>query len=449
MPIKARALKVSEVRGLTEIGVHALGHVAGLCLRITSVKTRLFCFRYQFAHKSRLLTIGYANVMPLSHAIKEASKMRAMLYSGIDPYHVRDEAKKAAIKRNEKEQKNSTISAHSFIAVANEYIKYKKDNKGFIFDKTAESAFRGMLINHVFPYLKLEEVETIEPKQIYDVLVKIWTTKRSLSLKLCSFLKQIFDYAIAQKYMDKENPVNMRGALGTLLSPLKTQRVEQGHYPCVDYHELPNLICAINEFSAVTELGRKALLFSILTATRAKAARLIKWDQINFDNNTWTIPLENDKNKKQSAERTIYLNEQAVTLLKSITHDSDYVFHNRLYEPFTDSMFCSLLRRLNKHREDHRQQPFVDKNILNKDGKPSLITQHGVARATFKIWSKADDLGNNTKFDTDAVEFFLLHTRKDPLKGAYDRSKFEKERKRVMKEWGEYCYSKMDVQNSK
>ena len=40
-------------------------------------------------------------------------------------------------------------------------------------------------------------------------------------------------------------------------------------------------------------------------------------------------------------------------------------------------------------------------------------------------------------------------TRKDPLKGAYDRSKFEKERKRVMKEWGEYCYSKMDVQNSK
>ena len=29
-------------------------------------------------------------------------------------------------------------------------------------------------------------------------------------------------------------------------------------------------------------------------------------------------------------------------------------------------MFCSLLRRLNKHREDHRQQPFVDKNILNK-----------------------------------------------------------------------------------
>ena len=105
MPIKARALKVSEVRGLTEIGVHALGHVAGLFLRITSVKTRLFCFRYQFAHKSRLLTIGYANVMPLSHAIKEASKMRAMLYSGIDPYHVRDEAKKAAIKRNEKEQK--------------------------------------------------------------------------------------------------------------------------------------------------------------------------------------------------------------------------------------------------------------------------------------------------------------------------------------------------------
>ena len=86
---------------------------------------------------------------------------------------------------------------------------------------------------------------------------------------------------------------------------------------------------------------------------------------------------------------------------------------------------------------------FTDPNIPDENGQPSYITQHGTARATFKTWAKSDELGNNRKFFDEAVELCLLHIRKDPLKGAYDRSKLEKERQKIMNAWGLFCCSKI------
>ncbi len=58
-----------------------------------------------------------------------------------------------------------------------------------------------------------------------------------------------------------------------------------------------------------------------------------------------------------------------------------------------------------------------------------IITVHGTARATFRTWAKDDELGNNRKFDQEAVELCLLHSKNDAYNGAYDRAKLEKERR--------------------
>ena len=51
----------------------------------------------------------------------------------------------------------------------------------------------------------------------------------------------------------------------------------------------------------------------------------------------------------------------------------------------------------------------------------------------FSVFSK--------RYNVDAVELCLLHERKDPLKGAYDRTKHISERRRIMEDWGNYCTS--------
>ena len=56
-------------------------------------------------------------------------------------------------------------------------------------------------------------------------------------------------------------------------------------------------------------------------------------------------------------------------------------------------------------------------------------------------------LRKNHKFVEEAVEMCLLHERKDSLKGAYDCSKLETERRKVMEAWGKYCCSKIPELN--
>ncbi len=77
---------------------------------------------------------------------------------------------------------------------------------------------------------------------------------------------------------------------------------------------------------------------------------------------------------------------------------------------------------------------------LNKKGQPSRITPHGTARATFRTW--AEESHKHEK----ASELCLLHLPKDIYGGAYKRGLFEKERREIMQEWGDFCISLSDLE---
>ena len=66
------------------------------------------------------------------------------------------------------------------------------------------------------------------------------------------------------------------------------------------------------------------------------------------------------------------------------------------------------------------------------------------------LFTKDDETGNNRKFDQEAVELCLLHSKNDAYNGAYDRAPLTKERQKIMQAWGEYCWSKVStVENKK
>ena len=52
-------------------------------------------------------------------------------------------------------------------------------------------------------------------------------------------------------------------------------------------------------------------------------------------------------------------------------------------------------------------------------------------------------MGNNRRFDQEAVELCLLHSKNDAYDGAYDRAPLAKERRAIMEAWGKYAYSKI------
>lgn len=99
------------------------------------------------------------------------------------------------------------------------------------------------------------------------------------------------------------------------------------------------------------------------------------------------------------------------------------------------------LRGLHETRFAADGRGWVDPHITTAQGHPAVITLHGTARASFRTWAKDDVLGNNRRFDQEAVELCLLHSKKDIYRGAYDRAKLEGERRQIMAAWGEYCFS--------
>lgn len=441
MPKLASRKSFSEIKKLKRLGLHSIGYVPGLCVRVSPFN-KTYVYRYQVERRDRVLTMGSIYILELKDAIAQAMEYKVMLLKGEDPVLNKKRKREEMLKRIDEDLKEKRrLDKNLFYLVASEFLAYRKSNGAFSNNDKAESNALSMLRTHAYPILKDYPIADITPEHICSVLSKIWRDQPSLSQKLLILLKQIFDYAKAKNYYASDNPARLTGPLKTLLEPYGVNRKPVQHFASLDFHEIPEFMQELWQHDG---LAAKGLMFSILTATRSKAVRFMTWDQLDLKNSLWEIPRENDKTKKENSNRTIFLSPQAKFLLKSIPRKVDLIFTNQLkLTALSDAAFGKVIKDINEQRRARGLEPFVDRNILTM-GKPTEITQHGTARATFKTWAKDDVLGNNRRFFDDAVELCLLHTRADPLKGAYDRTKLEKERRQIMEEWGMFCCSKID-----
>ena len=438
MPKYARNLTVREINKIKQPGIYAIGHVKGLSLRVNNSGGASYVYRYRIAAISRSITIGNKNSTPLKEAINLALHYSIVRIQGKDPMLEKTRQRQTLI--SEINQGKREAAAQTFSCIANKYLNYRRDSGAFLHNPRAEQTYSSMLVNHVYPHIKNSSISRIGPKDIRDILSKIWRSNPALSSKVLYLLKQIFDWAIAMNIYQDPNPASLEGPLKTLMEPFQTGRAEAGHYASLDYHDIPDFM---HDLWKIGTTGAKGLMLSILTATRSKAIRKLTWDQLDLLHNVWEIPLENDKSKKGNRIRTIMLSDAAINLIKSINKRDTLVFPSSKLTPLSDAVFGKVIKDLNAAKMTLGEKPYVDNNILDNNGNPISITQHGTARATFKTWSKSDELGNHKKFDSEAVELCLLHDRKDPLKGAYDRSTLEKERRKIMNEWGKFCCSKI------
>jgi len=99
-------------------------------------------------------------------------------------------------------------------------------------------------------------------------------------------IENILDYAAAHGYRDQTNPARWRGHLDKLL-PRPTRIKKPAHYPAMPYADLPTFM---SELWANESLSALALQFLILTATRTSEALQIRWEEIDLEAHTWTIP---------------------------------------------------------------------------------------------------------------------------------------------------------------
>lgn len=432
-----KTLTHKEIQALPD-GSHAIGGVKGLYVRKRAEQTQYF-LRWKKDGKQQ--TRFYAIGLSLREVREIAYRDRQLLNLGLDP---KEEEKKAQAEKEaeiEAKRKEEERRRFTFRLVSNEWLKEQIQIQRWKNNVTGEKHARQRLNKYLLPAFGDKLISEITAQDAFLFFSPLWTAKSGTADKLYDLLKAIFNWAIAKGvYQITENPINKRGALGILLEPLTKQRTDTDNHPSLDFHEVPQFIEALTKLGSPSAL---AVAFSIVTASRFKAVRCAEWSEIDLKNKVWNIPEEHDKMKGRRM-RQVLLSDEAIELLSYLPRVNNYLFPSGSHlGKLSENAPSMLIRGMDTQKAAIDGRGWKDFTRRNGAGKiePVRITQHGTARASFRTWAKNDELGNNRKFDQEAVELCLLHARKDTYRGAYDRSQLLKERRLVMKEWGAFCFS--------
>ena len=160
-------------------------------------------------------------------------------------------------------------------------------------------------------------------------------------------------------------------------------------------------------------IGARALEFVILTAARTGEVIGARWEELDVDGRTWTVPASRTKTGR---EHRVPLSAAAVAVVEQMRKvaQNDFVFPgaNR-DQPISDMRMFDLLRRMDR----------------------ADLTVHGF-RSTFRDWA-----AEQTAFPNEVVEMALGHIVAGKVEAAYRRGDLFEKRRKLMEAWASYCAS--------
>ena len=366
----------------------------GLYLLVTPTGGKLWRFKYRFAGKEKLMSLGSYPDTPLAKARESRDEARKLIASGVDPYELRKTYKAL----------NKEIIANSFEAVAREWhLKYSASGR-WSPNYAADVLHR--IEKDIFPSLGSRPISEIKRKELLEVLEKVVDRGAiDTAHRLRYNCKMIFQYAIVEEKANRNITLELEGAL----PPVKNSNHAAFTLP----HDVAPFLLSVEDYKG-SYIVKSALKLLALVWCRPGELRAAEWTEFDFDNAMWEIPAPRMKMKKS---HLVPLSHQAVEILKQLhplTGDGSYLFpgHRSSLRCMSDNALTAALRRMGYTKEE--------------------MTAHG-CRAMAKTM-----LRERHKIPLEYIELQLSHLTKDPHGNAYDRVAFIDERIEMMQLWADY-----------
>jgi len=388
-----RALTATQVTALKDDGVYWVA--PSLYLQIRPQGTRSWLFRYSRSGANQWMGIGAFADKPLSEARDEAAMLRVQVRRGGDPMAERQ--KTASI---EKPRNKATVP--TFGHCADEYIKAHRD--GWKNAKHLEQ-WESTLRTYAGPVIGKKPVDRVTVEDVLKILQPIWTSKPETATRLRGRIEKVLGWATAMKFRTGDNPAAWSGALSHLLPAIsKVRKIE--HHKAVPYPDLPTLMKELQTNHTTTA---KALMFTILTASRTGETTGAVWSEIDLDAKLWVLPAER---MKANREHRVPLSDAAVKLLKELPREARHVFPGMRKNGLSNMAMLMLLRGL----------------------RGPGVTVHGF-RSAFSTWAR-----EQTDYPREIVEACLAHASGDAVELAYRRTDFLDKRRELMELWAKFCF---------
>jgi integrase len=373
---------------------YKLGDGGWLYLLVKPSSAKLWRMAYRFHGREKLLALGAYPAVSLKAAREKRDDAREKLSRNFDPGEVR--------KLERLTQANAV--ATTFKVVAEEYLA--RQGQGGRKRSEATQSKNRWLLEQAYPDLGSRPIASIKSAEVLAVLRKIEARGRlETANRLRAIVGAVFRHAIATVRAEVDPTAALRGALQ---SPEVTHRAA-----ITDPAALGGLLRAIDGF--VGQPGTAAALRLLpLVFTRPGELRQARWAEFDLEQAVWRIPAARTKMRR---EHMVPLPRQALEILRELraaTGRGELLFPSirSAHRPMSDNTLNAALRRLGYGKDE--------------------VTAHGF-RATASTL-----LNESGRFSPDAIERALAHQDPDPVRRAYARGSFWKERVEMAQWWADH-----------
>jgi integrase len=369
-----------------------------LYLQVTSGGAS-WVFRYKRGGRrvARDMGLGSLNTIGLADARERAHQCRQQLLDGIDPLEAR-RAQRDALRVAEATQQARAMTfrqcAEGFLTANEDTWKNAKHRQ----------QWRNTLATYVFPVFGDLPVQRVDEAGIVKALMPIWHDKAETARRIRMRIETIIEWAIASKFFSGDNPAK-RDRLKHLLG--KQSDVVK-HHTALPYREIGEFIAKLRAFDGI---GARPLEFCILNVTRTSETLGARWEEIDRETNTWTIPGARRKGAKgRESALAVPLSLRCLEILAAAPHRTGLIFPNEAGERLSENTLLDTLEQMGV-----------------------AVTTHGF-RSSFRDWA-----GDSTNFPRDIVEMALGHKVGNEVELAYRRGSALVKRRQLMEAWSRYC----------
>lgn len=379
-------------RAKPEAKAYTLGDGQGLSLLIEPNGSKSWRFRYRFAGKPKMISLGVYPTITLADARSRRDDARKLVAEGKNPSEVRKKQKIAL----------QTESDSAFEKIATEWHQMKSAKWSVGYASDIMEAFQ----NDIFPYVGTRPVGEIKPLELLNVLRKI--EKRGALEKMrkvrqrCS---EVFRYAIATGRAEYNPAADLSSAL---------EVHQSNHFPFLKADEIPEFLSALDSYtgSRLVQIATKLLM---ITGVRTIELRAALWSEFDLDNAIWEIPVERMKMRKP---HLVPLSLQALDLLhelKKMTGHYRYVFpgRNDPNKPMSEASINQVIKRI---------------------GYGGRLTGHGFRHTMSTILHEEG-------FNSAWIEIQLAHVDKNTIRGTYNHAVYLSMRKDMLAWYSDYIFN--------
>ena len=385
---RPRTLNARFVDTIATPGRYGDGHGGhGLSLLVKRMSTsgrwsKSWCQRIRVGGQITNIGLGAYPVVSLAMARQQALDNRRTIAEGQDP-------------RTRRAPGVPTFETAADIVIRMHADTWKDAGK-------SEAQWRASLRDYAMPRIGALGVDGITTADVLAVLKPIWNTKRETARRVRQRIGAVMKWAIAEGHRS-DNPAGE-----AIAEALPRNGHVKHHQRALPHERVPGAVACVQASRAYPSTVL-AFRFLVLTAGRSGEIRGARWNEIDLDARTWTVPASRMKAKR---EHRVPLSSGAMAVLnaaRGVSNGSELLFPGARGRELSDNTLSKQLRE------------------LGIDAVP-----HGF-RSSFRQWA-----AECTNYPREVCEEALAHVNPNRFEAAYQRSDLFERRRRLMEDWARY-----------